>query len=201
MEPSIEDKPIKPVNKLRERFEALAVSSSSNKPNASHGGSDHVEESSTTHEATNASPRLTASGLYNLRSISASSSSIPNTSNFLKKSSASDTSNDEVPTPTHEVPTPTQARTASSSVSRKSGLRAPPPPPDRSILLRTKTSADSVGSPKKPTAAGVYRKPPPPPPPPSLGSQPGHVASLSVGDLVNQINIGNNPSFRSLDAS
>ncbi|KAG8702323.1 hypothetical protein FRC09_004804, partial [Ceratobasidium sp. 395] len=32
-------------------------------------------------------------------------------------------------------------------------------------------------------------------------SQSGHAASLSVGDLVNQINVGNGPSFRSLDTS
>ncbi|KAG8725968.1 hypothetical protein FRC12_023839 [Ceratobasidium sp. 428] len=198
MEPTIEDKSIKPVNKLRERFEALAASSSSTKSSVSPSGQDQDEEFHTTQEATNASPRLT--GLYNLRVVSTSSSSIPNTSIVLKKSSESDTSNEEVPTPVHEVPT--QLRSVSPSIGRKPGLKPPPPPPppDRAGSLRNKTSTDSVGSLKKAPPLGVYRKPPPPPPQ-FLGSQSGHAASLSVGDLVNQINVGNGPSFRSLDTS
>ncbi|QRV87833.1 endonuclease/exonuclease/phosphatase family protein [Ceratobasidium sp. AG-Ba] len=197
METTIEDNSIKPVNKLRERFEALAASSSSNKTGASQSSHDHEDEPQPTQEAMGASPRL--SGLYNLRSVSASASSIPNASTVLKKSSESDTSNEEVSTLVNEISPST--RPGSPTVGRKPGLKPPPPPPpDRSAILRNKASTDSVGSAKKSIPAlGVYRKPPPPPP--STGSQPGHVASLSVGDLVNQINVSNMPSFRSLDTS
>ncbi|KAG8720290.1 hypothetical protein FRC08_000650 [Ceratobasidium sp. 394] len=198
MESAVEDNSIKPVNKLRERFEALAASSAS-KPNTSQAGHEHEDEAQATQGATNASPRL--AGLYNLRTVSVSSSSVPNTSVFLKKSSESDTSNEEVFTPLNEVPPSAQPRPTSPTIGRKPGLKPPPPPPpDRPSTLRNKTSADSVGSQKKPAPLGVYRKPPPPPPT-FLGGQPGHVASFSVGDLVNQINVGNGPHFRSLDAS
>ncbi|KAG8742357.1 hypothetical protein FRC10_001638 [Ceratobasidium sp. 414] len=197
MEPTIEDNSIKPVNKLRERFEALAASPSS-KPSASQTGHEHDDEPQTARGATNASPRLAE--LYNLRTVSASSS-VPNTSVLLKKGSESDTSNEEISTPLNEVPPSAQARLTSPTVGRKPGLKPPPPPPpDRPGPLRNKASTDSVGSQQKSAPLGVYRKPPPPPPP-FLNSQSGHAASLSVGDLVNQMNVGGGPSFRSLNTS
>ncbi|KAB5595370.1 hypothetical protein CTheo_1242 [Ceratobasidium theobromae] len=194
MESTIEENSIKPVNKLRERFEALAISSS-NKPGSS-PNNDHDEQVPITgQEATtsaNASPR--ASGLHALRSVSTSTSPTPSTSIILKKGSESDISNDA-----DEFLTPTLVRASSPlSVGRKIGLKPPPPPPPERTALRSKSSADSVGSLKKMTPVGVHRKPPPPPP---AHGQPGHAASLSVGDLVNQINALDSATFRSLDTS
>jgi hypothetical protein len=195
MEPTIEEKSIKPVNKLRERFEALAASSAPQKP-TSFLDSDHQEQLSTIAQetTTNASPR--ASGLFGLRPISTVASPTPSIS-LLKKGSESDTSNDVEELPT---PTPTQVHASPPpSIGRKLGLKPPPPPPpERSATLRSKSSADSVGSVRKMTPVGVHRKPPPPP---SIHSQPGHAASLSVGDLVNQINTADGTSFRSLNTS
>ena len=187
MEHGIEENPIKPVGKLRQRFEALAASTSSVK-SGTLANNEHEEGSSSAQSLPpNESPRLSV--LHGLRSTSSLDPNI-HANPSLKQNFESDISNGE-------VLTPTQPR-AVSPVFVGRLKPPPPPPPDRAASLRTKSSADSVGSLKKPTLAGVYRKPPPPPP---LHAQPGHVASLSVGDLVSQINVGNNPSFRSLDAS
>ncbi|CAE6510720.1 unnamed protein product [Rhizoctonia solani] len=191
MDPTIEENSIKPVNKLRERFEALAASSAT-KPSNSHAN-DHEEASSTGGDTTpSASPRR--NGLPALRPSSIVSSPGRNSSIMLKKGSESDASND-----LDETPTPTQIRASPPPIGRKLGLKPPPPPPpERTSTLKSKSSADSVSSTKGLAPAGVHRKPPPPPP---LHGQQGHMASLSVGDLVYQINTTNTPSFRSLDTS
>ncbi|CEL59752.1 putative inositol polyphosphate 5-phosphatase C9G1,10c OS=Schizosaccharomyces pombe (strain 972 / ATCC 24843) GN=SPAC9G1.10c PE=1 SV=2 [Rhizoctonia solani AG-1 IB] len=113
---------------------------------------------------------------------------------MLKKGSESDASNDP-----DEAPTPTQIRASPPPISRKPGLKPPPPPPpERTSTLKSKSSTDSVGSVKGLTPMGVHRKPPPPPP---LHGQHGHMASLSVGDLINHPSTTSTPSFRSLDTS
>lgn len=190
MESSIEENSIKPVNKLRERFEALAASSSTKSGNSPTHDLDEQPPVATPQEASpNLSPRP-----QGLKSLRPPSSPTPNTSSSLKKSPESDISNDA-----EDMLTPTQIRAPSPSMGRKPGLRPPPPPPpERSGTLRSKSSADSVGSAKKLTPIGVYRKPPPPPP---FHGQSGHVASLSVGDLVTPNNAGDTLSVRSLDTS
>lgn len=187
MEHGIEENPIRPVGKLRERFEALAASTSPAK-SGTLIGNEYDEGSSTVQPAApNESPRLSA--LYGLRSTSALDPNFHATTS-LKQNPESDI-------PNGEALTPTQPRAVSPLLAGR--LKPPPPPPpDRTTSLRPKSSADSIGSLKKPTLAGVHRKPPPPPP---LHAQPGHIASLSVGDLVSQISTGNGPSFRSLDTS
>lgn len=191
MDSTIEENSIKPVNKLRERFEALAASSGT-KPSNSHA-TDHEETSSTGGDTTpNASPRR--NGLPPLRPSSIVSSPGRNASLMLKKGSESDASVDP-----DEAPTPTQIRASPPPINRKLGLKPPPPPPpERTSTLRSKSSTDSVNSAKGLTPVGVHRKPPPPPP---VQGQPGHMASLSVGDLVHPITTTNNSLFRSLDTS
>jgi hypothetical protein len=190
MDGKIEEKSIKPVNKLRERFEALAASSAA-KPSGSHV-SDHEEASTGAETIPSASPRR--NGLPSLRPSSILSSPGRNPSVVLKKGSESDASNDP-----DEAPTPTQIRASPPPISRKPGLKPPPPPPpERTSTLKSKSSTDSVGSVKGPTPMGVHRKPPPPPP---LHGQHGHMASLSVGDLINHPSTTSTPSFRSLDTS
>ncbi|CUA69348.1 putative inositol polyphosphate 5-phosphatase C9G1,10c [Schizosaccharomyces pombe 972h-] [Rhizoctonia solani] len=189
MDSTIEENSIKPVNKLRERFEALAASSST-KPSSSNTN-DHEDASTRDDTTPNASPRR--NGLPALRPSSIVSSPGRSSSLVLKKGSESDTSNGP-----DEAPTPTQIRASPPPINRKPGLKPPPPPPpERTSTLKSKSSADSVNSTKVLTPIGVHRKPPPPPP---VHGQHGHMASLSVGDLV-QINTANTPSFRSLDTS
>lgn len=186
MEHGVEENPIKPVGKLRERFEALATSTSSVKSGAS-TNSEHEERSPVAQPSVpNESPRLSA--LRGLRNTSGLDTNV-HINSPLKQ-------NLETGLPNAEALTPTQRPVSPLFAGRLKP--PPPPPPDRTASLQSKSSADSVGSHKKPTLAGVYRKPPPPPP---LHAQPGHVASLSVGDLVSQISANNGPSFRSLDTS
>ena len=148
---------------------------------------DHEEVSTGGDTAANASPRR--NGLPALRPSSVVSSPGRSSSLTLKKGSESDID---------EAPTPTQIRASPPPINRKPGLKPPPPPPpERASTLNSKSSTDSVNSSKGLTPVGVYRKPPPPPP---VHGQHGHMASLSVGDLV-QINTANTPSIRSLDAS
>ncbi|CAE6528242.1 unnamed protein product [Rhizoctonia solani] len=185
MDPTIEENSIKPVNKLRERFEALAASSST-KSSSLHAN-DHEDVSTGNDTTPNASPRR--NGLSALRPSSMISSPGRSSSLTLKKGSESDPD---------DTPTPTQNRASPPSINRKLGLKPPPPPPpERTSTLKSKSSTDSVNSTKWLAPAGVHRKPPPPPP---AHGQYGHMASLSVGDLV-QINTANTPSIRSLDAS
>ncbi|KAF8681189.1 phosphatidylinositol dephosphorylation [Rhizoctonia solani] len=191
MDSNIEENSIKPVNKLRERFEALAASSTT-KAGGSHSN-DHEEGLPTGGDTMpNASPRR--NGLANLRPSSIVSSPGRNSSVMLKKDTESDASND-----IDEAPTPTQIRASPPPISRKPGLKPPPPPPpERTSTLKSKSSTDSVVSSKGLTPIGVHRKPPPPPP---LHSQHGHMASLSVGDLTSHLSATSTPSFRSLDTS
>ncbi|QRW16208.1 endonuclease/exonuclease/phosphatase family protein [Rhizoctonia solani] len=157
MDSNIEENSIKPVNKLRERFEALAASSTT-KAGGSHSN-DHEEGLPTGGDTMpNASPRR--NGLANLRPSSIVSSPGRNSSVMLKKDTESDASND-----IDEAPTPTQIRASPPPISRKPGLKPPPPPPpERTSTLKSKSSTDSVVSSKGLTPIGVHRKPPPPPP-------------------------------------